>query len=892
MTPLAALLGSPQTAGIALSGPDASPPPMLLPSPPVSPVGNSCAGDGEASAFLPADSASAAGGAGRRAPRRAGSWRVSESAGRAEGVGGSGGDSPHGVAEGEAGEAGGAGEGGCFYESVRVPRDVVRVWQDCWRGAWQADVEIRSAVDGGLVLAQGAVLAAHSQGLERMLAGAMLQQARPPWVIVLKGVPVEAIRGVVQALYCGTMDDALMDRHVFHLLLLAHSLPIPLLKSLCLEALRSRLLSPTNAVDTLVLARLVGSRALQALTQQYIVRHHADVALTDAWAMLSQEYPDVKQMLVQMVEARKRRDTGLHGEEAWARQQVQQAVRALEHICNDGSCATSASASASVSSPPPAAPPCAAPASASSAEPSSASAVESGGGRAGTGVEGDGAEEGGGGRRMEGAEGEEAKGREPGGAATAAVGAATAAVGAATAAVGAATAAVGAAADTSSTDSQNQPDEILQSQGGQKGPIGQLGHSGPNTLSPTTTLAPTLSSLSSSSSLLSVRPMSPPTPATPAVPPTPCGLPKCRPVEGLIRHFAKCGVKVSGGCGSCKVVWQLLEQHSSACEKHKGCRVPLCRQFKSKQQQEQGSGLPAAGKEKLSAAEHAEQVTALAKALLALEDAKSPHYLPSLSAASFISPRCSSHSPLLVGSAVASLSSPSRRLFVALANTRVTALPSSSRSPLPVRYSPVHPSCPLALAISLRSRRLPVLPPLAFDVPSSFPSPSMSPLPSRRPHYLPSLTLPSMSPFSFRRPRDIPSPSRRLSALPPVACPLSLPSPSRSPSRRLSALSPVACPLPPPSPSRSPSRCLSALPPFAFALSLPSPVRSSSPCLRALSPIAFVLSLPSASRPPSRLLRALPPVACSPSLPSPSRSLSRRQSALPPIALALSLPSP
>ncbi|CAI5494555.1 unnamed protein product [Closterium sp. Naga37s-1] len=618
MTPLAALLGSPQTAGIALSGPDASPPPMLLPSPPVSPVGNSYAGDGEASAFPPADSATSAG-AGRRVPRRAGSWRVSESAGRADGVGGSGGDSPHGVAEGEAGEAGGAGEGGCFYESVRVPRDVVRVWQDCWRGAWQADVEIRSAVDGGLVLAQGAVLAAHSQGLERMLAGAMLQQARPPWVIVLRGVPVEAIRGVVQALYCGTMDDGLMDRHIFHLLLLAHSLPIPLLKSLCLEALRSRLLSPANAVDTLVLARLVGSRALQALTQQYIVRHHADVALTDAWAMLSQEYPDVKGMLVGMVEARKKRDTGLQGEEAWARQQVQQAVRALEHICNDGSCAssTSASASASVSSPPPAAPPCAAAASASPSEPpadpSSASAVENEGARVGTGVGGDGAEEGGGGGGMavaaEGAEGEEAEGRNLDSSAAAAM------------------------AET--TESQSQAGQTDRS-----GQSSQPGQSGPHTLSPATTLAPTLSSLSSashylggsgtlstfsssSSSLLSVRPMSPPTPATPAAPPTPCGLPKCRPVEVLIRHFAKCGVKVSGGCGSCKVVWQLLEQHSSACEKHKGCRVPLCRQFKSKQQQEQGSGGPAAGKEKLSAAEHAEQVTALAKALLALENAES-----------------------------------------------------------------------------------------------------------------------------------------------------------------------------------------------------------------------------------------------------------------------------
>ncbi|CAI5519338.1 unnamed protein product [Closterium sp. Naga37s-1] len=612
MTPLAALLGSPQTAGIALSGPDASPPPMLLPSPPVSPVGNSYAGDGEASAFPPADSATSAG-AGRRVPRRAGSWRVSESAGRADGVGGSGGDSPHGVAEGEAGEAGGAGEGGCFYESVRVPRDVVRVWQDCWRGAWQADVEIRSAVDGGLVLAQGAVLAAHSQGLERMLAGAMLQQARPPWVIVLRGVPVEAIRGVVQALYCGTMDDGLMDRHIFHLLLLAHSLPIPLLKSLCLEALRSRLLSPANAVDTLVLARLVGSRALQALTQQYIVRHHADVALTDAWAMLSQEYPDVKGMLVGMVEARKKRDTSLQGEEAWARQQVQQAVRALEHICNDGSCASSTSTSASAPVPQCLLPrfiPLPFPAAAFL--PMAARHWLARGGGVGEAAGAAGKEGGGGGGMAvaaEGAEGEEAEGRNLDSSAAAAM------------------------AET--TESQSQAGQTDRS-----GQSSQPGQSGPHTLSPATTLAPTLSSLSSashylggsgtlstfsssSSSLLSVRPMSPPTPATPAAPPTPCGLPKCRPVEVLIRHFAKCGVKVSGGCGSCKVVWQLLEQHSSACEKHKGCRVPLCRQFKSKQQQEQGSGGPAAGKEKLSAAEHAEQVTALAKALLALENAES-----------------------------------------------------------------------------------------------------------------------------------------------------------------------------------------------------------------------------------------------------------------------------
>ncbi|CAI5985799.1 unnamed protein product [Closterium sp. NIES-64] len=161
-------------------------------------------------------------------------------------------------------------------------------------------------------------------------------------------------------------------------------------------------------------------------------------------------------------------------------------------------------------------------------------------------------------------------------------------------------------------------------------------------------------------------------------------------------------------------------------------------------------------------------------------------------------------------------------------------------------------------------------------------------------------------------------PSRRLSALPPVACLLSLPSPVRLPpsrrlslsSRRLSALPPVACPLSLSSPSRSPSRSLRTRPPVAsLPLSLPFlslaalPVsrRPSSPVALLLSPPATLAShrdrvpnaLPSPSVPPfvnyylpSRRSSSRPSPPVDPSIPCP-RSLPSR-----PVALVLFPPFP
>ncbi|KAH7867097.1 hypothetical protein Vadar_028827 [Vaccinium darrowii] len=67
----------------------------------------------------------------------------------------------------------------------------------------------------------------------------------------------------------------------------------------------------------------------------------------------------------------------------------------------------------------------------------------------------------------------------------------------------------------------------------------------------------------------------------------PCGkFATCQGLQFLIRHFATCQRRINGGCSRCKRMWQLLKLHSAICDQPDVCRVPLCRQFKMKAQQE------------------------------------------------------------------------------------------------------------------------------------------------------------------------------------------------------------------------------------------------------------------------------------------------------------------
>ncbi|PIM99123.1 Histone acetyltransferase [Handroanthus impetiginosus] len=65
-----------------------------------------------------------------------------------------------------------------------------------------------------------------------------------------------------------------------------------------------------------------------------------------------------------------------------------------------------------------------------------------------------------------------------------------------------------------------------------------------------------------------------------------CGFQACKGLETLIRHFSGCKSRVPGGCVHCKRMWQLLELHSRMCNEPEYCKVPLCRHFKMKMQQQ------------------------------------------------------------------------------------------------------------------------------------------------------------------------------------------------------------------------------------------------------------------------------------------------------------------
>ncbi|KAL5706819.1 BTB/POZ and TAZ domain-containing protein 4 [Ranunculus cassubicifolius] len=67
---------------------------------------------------------------------------------------------------------------------------------------------------------------------------------------------------------------------------------------------------------------------------------------------------------------------------------------------------------------------------------------------------------------------------------------------------------------------------------------------------------------------------------------SPCNYSACKGLELLVRHFAGCKLRVPGGCVHCKRMWQLLELHSRLCYEPNVCRVPLCRNFKERMQQQ------------------------------------------------------------------------------------------------------------------------------------------------------------------------------------------------------------------------------------------------------------------------------------------------------------------
>ncbi|KAG5393052.1 hypothetical protein IGI04_023015 [Brassica rapa subsp. trilocularis] len=65
----------------------------------------------------------------------------------------------------------------------------------------------------------------------------------------------------------------------------------------------------------------------------------------------------------------------------------------------------------------------------------------------------------------------------------------------------------------------------------------------------------------------------------------------CYGLQLSIRHFAVCKKRSNeNGCLRCKRMLQLLRLHSSICDQLESCRVPLCRQFKKRVEQDKRMG--------------------------------------------------------------------------------------------------------------------------------------------------------------------------------------------------------------------------------------------------------------------------------------------------------------
>ncbi|XP_073018713.1 BTB/POZ and TAZ domain-containing protein 4-like [Primulina eburnea] len=66
----------------------------------------------------------------------------------------------------------------------------------------------------------------------------------------------------------------------------------------------------------------------------------------------------------------------------------------------------------------------------------------------------------------------------------------------------------------------------------------------------------------------------------------PCKYMACKGLESLVRHFAGCKMRGSGGCVHCKRMWQILELHSRLCADSDACGVPLCRNFRQRRRKQ------------------------------------------------------------------------------------------------------------------------------------------------------------------------------------------------------------------------------------------------------------------------------------------------------------------
>ncbi|KAJ4791514.1 BTB/POZ and TAZ domain-containing protein [Rhynchospora pubera] len=212
--------------------------------------------------------------------------------------------------------------------AVESTRDL---WDRIFIQGYSADVMVRT--NDGAIPAHGAILGMASPVIDGMLRSSKGRQHHRK-IISIRCVPHDAVRVFLRFLYSSCYEQEEMDHYILHLLVLSHVFMVPSLKKLCVQALEKGLLNVDNVIDVLQLSRLCDTSRLSVLCQRMILNDFGLVSATEGWKVMRQSNPLMERELVDLVERKKERQKKQEEQKIYL--QLNQAMEALVHICQDG----------------------------------------------------------------------------------------------------------------------------------------------------------------------------------------------------------------------------------------------------------------------------------------------------------------------------------------------------------------------------------------------------------------------------------------------------------------------------------------------------------------------------------------------------------------------------
>ncbi|CAM8878362.1 unnamed protein product [Rhodiola kirilowii] len=190
---------------------------------------------------------------------------------------------------------------------------------------------------GFRIPAHSSVLADASHVLESLLNQPVKQRKSSEKVILIPGVPSEAVSAFVRFLYSAICSENEMEKYGIHLLALSHVFSIPQLKRKVAQGLAKTLMKE-NVVDVLELAKLCDAPDLKLICMKLISRHFKTVEKTEGWKVLQEHDPWLELEVLQFMDenALRRKRARRFRREQNLYLQLNEAMECLEHICTEG----------------------------------------------------------------------------------------------------------------------------------------------------------------------------------------------------------------------------------------------------------------------------------------------------------------------------------------------------------------------------------------------------------------------------------------------------------------------------------------------------------------------------------------------------------------------------